>query len=67
MTGRVVGILRRSNGFAAASLARQPLTELDSGHVAYSALGAMGALCVVLAGWTTANPTLYRAGLALHR
>jgi NCS1 family nucleobase:cation symporter-1 len=26
----------------------------------------MGALCVVLAGWTTANPTLYRAGLALQ-
>jgi hypothetical protein len=23
-------------------------------------------LCVVLAGWTTANPTLYRAGLALQ-
>ena len=53
-------------GAAAATLAKQPLTELDSGAVAYSALGAMGALCVVLAGWTTANPTLYRAGLALQ-
>jgi len=53
-------------GAAAATLARQPLTALDSGGVAYSALGAMGAVCVMLAGWTTANPTLYRAGLALQ-
>ncbi len=53
-------------GAAAAVLAQQPLVELDSGAVAYSALGAMGALCVVLAGWTTANPTLYRAGLAFQ-
>jgi cytosine permease len=36
-------------GAAAAALAKQSLTELDSGEVAYSALGAMGALCVVLA------------------
>jgi NCS1 family nucleobase:cation symporter-1 len=34
--------------------------------VAYAALGASGALTVVIAGWTTANPTLYRAGLALQ-
>lgn len=53
-------------GAAAAVLAQQPLKELDSGAVAYSALGVMGALCVVLAGWTTANPTLYRAGLAFQ-
>jgi len=53
-------------GAAAAALARQSLVELDSGAVAYSALGAMGAVCVMLAGWTTANPTLYRAGLALQ-
>jgi len=44
----------------------RPLTELDAGEVAYQALGAMGALAVVVAGWTTANPTLYRAGLALQ-
>jgi len=53
-------------GAGAALAIRQPLTELDSGAVAYHALGAVGALCVVLAGWTTANPTLYRAGLALQ-
>lgn len=28
--------------------------------------GIAGAVCVVIAGWTTANPTLYRAGLALQ-
>lgn len=36
------------------------------GVVAYQAIGLAGALCVVIAGWTTANPTLYRAGLALQ-
>lgn len=36
------------------------------GEVAYQAIGIAGALCVVIAGWTTANPTLYRAGLALQ-
>jgi NCS1 family nucleobase:cation symporter-1 len=34
--------------------------------VAYTALGITGALAVVIAGWTTANPTIYRAGLALQ-
>ena len=36
------------------------------GEVAYQAVGIAGALCVIVAGWTTANPTLYRAGLALQ-
>lgn len=36
------------------------------GEVAYQAIGIAGAICVVVAGWTTANPTLYRAGLALQ-
>ena len=36
------------------------------GVVAYEAIGIAGALCVVIAGWTTANPTLYRAGMALQ-
>lgn len=42
------------------------LSNLDSGQVAYQALGWSGALAVVVAGWTTSNPTLYRAGLALQ-
>ena len=36
------------------------------GVVANEAIGLAGAICVVVAGWTTANPTLYRAGLALQ-
>ena len=30
------------------------------------AVGWAGLLCVVIAGWTTANPTMYRAGLAFQ-
>ena len=36
------------------------------GPIAYMGAGFAGAVCVVVAGWTTANPTLYRAGLALQ-
>ena len=53
-------------GATAAAVLRRPLIQLDSGNIAYTCLGAMGALTVVIAGWTTANPTLYRAGLALQ-
>lgn len=41
-------------------------TEFAPGPVAYNAAGIAGALCVLIAGWTTANPTLYRAGLAIQ-
>jgi purine-cytosine permease-like protein len=41
-------------------------TEFAPGPVAYNAAGIAGALCVIIAGWTTANPTLYRAGLAVQ-
>ncbi len=40
--------------------------EMTPGRMAYEALGASGVFAVVLAGWTTANPTLYRAGLAIQ-
>ncbi len=53
-------------GAGAALLLKRPLTELDSGAVAFQALGAAGAIAVVIAGWTTSNPTLYRAGLAFQ-
>jgi NCS1 family nucleobase:cation symporter-1 len=53
-------------GAGAALALRSPLTSLDSGAVAYQALGFTGAIAVVIAGWTTSNPTLYRAGLALQ-
>lgn len=38
--------------------------EFAPGSIAYYAAGAAGAICVIIAGWTTANPTIYRAGLA---
>lgn len=53
-------------GAAAESALQTSITKLDSGEIAYNVLGAAGALTVVVAGWTTANPTLYRAGLALQ-
>jgi purine-cytosine permease-like protein len=36
------------------------------GPLAYRAAGLAGLLCVIIAGWTTANPTIYRAGLAFQ-
>lgn len=36
------------------------------GPMAYNALGIFGIIAVILAGWTTANPTIYRAGLAFQ-
>ncbi len=40
--------------------------EMHPGLMAFEAAGLAGAAGVFLAGWTTANPTLYRAGLALQ-
>jgi purine-cytosine permease-like protein len=40
--------------------------EFAPGSIAFRAAGAAGALCVIIAGWTTANPTIYRAGLAVQ-
>ncbi len=36
------------------------------GPMVNDALGFAGLVCVVIAGWTTANPTIYRAGLAFQ-
>jgi NCS1 family nucleobase:cation symporter-1 len=41
-------------------------TTANPGALAWGALGWTGILCVVIAGWTTANPTIYRAGLAFQ-
>jgi len=40
--------------------------SMDPGRMAYTAAGLAGVLAVAIAGWTTANPTIYRAGLALQ-
>jgi purine-cytosine permease-like protein len=41
-------------------------TAVLPGPMSYEAAGVAGLLCVVVAGWTTANPTIYRAGLAFQ-
>ena len=41
-------------------------TAVLPGPLAYNACGIAGLVCVVVAGWTTANPTIYRAGLAFQ-
>lgn len=41
-------------------------TDVLPGPLANSACGVAGLICVVIAGWTTANPTIYRAGLAFQ-
>ena len=53
-------------GGAVAALLKRPMAELDPGQVAYECLGLAGIICVILSGWATSNPTLYRAGLALQ-
>jgi cytosine permease len=53
-------------GGGVAILLRRSLPQLDAGEVGFQALGWAGILAVVIAGWTTSNPTLYRAGLALQ-
>lgn len=50
----------------AAQIKLNQLSDPNPGVLAYSALGWTGILCVVVAGWTTANPTIYRAGLAFQ-
>ncbi len=53
-------------GAGAASLLQTGIENLDAGSVAYQALGSAGIIAVIIAGWTTSNPTIYRAGLAFQ-
>ena len=53
-------------GAGAALLLKTTIVELDAGAVAHQALGAAGIIAVIIAGWTTSNPTIYRAGLAFQ-
>ena len=41
-------------------------TRVLPGLLAFRACGTTGLICVILASWTTANPTIYRAGLAFQ-
>ncbi len=49
-----------------AALGADGRVAANPGLLAFDALGWAGVLCVVIAGWTTANPTIYRAGLAFQ-
>ncbi|WP_149277030.1 purine-cytosine permease family protein [Pareuzebyella sediminis] len=51
---------------AQALLAQGEAPTVAPGPLAHSAIGIFGIIAVVLAGWTTANPTIYRAGLAFQ-
>ena len=51
---------------AQALLAGGSAPEVAPGPLAYNAIGVFGILAVIIAGWTTANPTIYRAGLAFQ-
>ena len=53
-------------GAATALILKASIVEIDAGGVAMEALGVAGIIAVVIAGWTTSNPTLYRAGLAFQ-
>lgn len=53
-------------GATASILLNTPLSALDSGEVTFAVLGYSGLLGVIIAGWTTANPTFYRVTLALN-
>lgn len=53
-------------GATASILLNTPLGALDSGEVTFAVLGYSGLLGVIIAGWTTANPTFYRVTLSLN-
>ncbi|WMI65352.1 hypothetical protein RBH94_14965 [Aestuariibaculum sp. YM273] len=51
---------------AQALLSTGQAPSVAPGPLAYNAIGVFGIIAVILAGWTTANPTIYRAGLAFQ-
>lgn len=53
-------------GATAAILLKTNLSLLDSGAVTNTVLGATGLIAVIIAGWTIANPSIYRASLSFE-
>ncbi len=51
---------------AQAMLSQDIAPPVAPGPLAYNAIGFFGIIAVIIAGWTTANPTIYRAGLAFQ-
>lgn len=50
----------------AAQIKLSTSTNPVPGPMANNVAGLAGIICVIVAGWTTANPTIYRAGLAFQ-
>ncbi len=53
-------------GAGVALILKSSIGQLDPGEVAFQSLGIAGVLAVIIAGWTTSNPTIYRSGLAFQ-
>ncbi len=53
-------------GATASVILNTDLGLLDSGEVTFTVLGYAGLLGVVVAGWTTANPLIYRVTLSFN-
>lgn len=55
-----------ASGILCAAYLSEGFVNPQPGTIALYGAGIAGAVSVVIAGWTTANPTLYRAGLAIQ-
>ncbi|MCW0481844.1 purine-cytosine permease family protein [Gaoshiqia sediminis] len=55
-----------ASGILCAAFLADGFVNPQPGNIALYGAGIAGAVCVVIAGWTTANPGLYRAGLAIQ-
>ncbi len=55
-----------ASGILCAAYLSEGFVNPQPGSIALYGAGIAGAISVVIAGWTTANPTLYRAGLAIQ-
>jgi cytosine permease len=55
-----------ASGILCAAYLSDGFVNPQPGNIAFYGAGLAGAVSVVIAGWTTANPTLYRAGLAIQ-
>lgn len=64
--GHFMAWIAASTLYAVQLQAEPSNTAVLPGPLAYNACGALGLAVVMIAGWTTANPTLYRAGLAFQ-
>ena len=55
-----------ASGILCAVALAQGNVNPSPGEIAHGSVGLAGVICVLVAGWTTANPTIYRAGLAIQ-